>query len=294
MSCHSTKDHNHSSNAPSITSAMCRAGAAVSILVLGGCGQSSSVAPTPPVLSSTNDQLAGVVSNAIIGPLAGVRVENVSASSTTAVTVTDADGYFRLPYDFRMPRQLAFTKDGFAPYTLSLPVSSRPSGLVAVTLHLATPPVTLAGTYTVQFVADSSCTQIPDALRVRTYAASLVQASQFPQSTRFDVTLSGASFAQGAVGRTTLDSFTGLVEANSVVLSIENQFEAIELDEGIAETLGPRARLEIEGNASFTVIDPSNFSGSMTGYFALTQDGAIRKCISANHVVAFTRTQTTR
>jgi hypothetical protein len=52
-------------------------------------------------------------------------------------------------------------------------------------------PVSVAGDYTLTFIADASCTTLPDEARTRTYAATITPAPHRPQ-TSFDVTVTGA------------------------------------------------------------------------------------------------------
>jgi hypothetical protein len=52
-------------------------------------------------------------------------------------------------------------------------------------------PVSVAGDYTLTFIADTSCTTLLDEARARSYAATITPAPQRPQ-TSFDVTVTGA------------------------------------------------------------------------------------------------------
>jgi len=261
--------------------------AVASLVMVSGCGGTPSTGPSYP---SSDNQLVGLVTNGVVGGIAGVRVVVSGGSSIGEATTTDEQGYFRLPYDFRSAGQLAFAKDGYAPLTMAVQ-AGKPSGLLTAFLHFLDPPVNLAGSYTFTFVADASCLQIPDALRTRSYGAVISQPAQFPQSTRFDVRLLGATFAAATlrIGGA-LDSFSGAVEAHTVRFQIANGPESIELDEGIAEQIAPDVRLEIDGGAAITVADGEKFSGDMTGYVAVTGPDGIHKCSSTTHRIAFVRT----
>ncbi len=251
------------------------------------CGRSSPAGPSF-ALGSTNDQLVGAVRNPISGYVAGVHVAVTSGPSAGVVTLTDADGAFRVPYNFRSPGRLDFTKEGYAPWTFA-PDRIQPSGVLSIILHLAEPPVHLAGEYRLQFIADSACTQLSVALRIRSYTATIHQPQQFPQSTAFDANLSGATFAPATLSGA-LDSFSGAAEGHTVRLGIANSLESIEgVDEGIAEQIAPDVRLEIFGSASVEVADPQSFSARMSGYFAVTDPTGTRKCTSTNHLMRFSQ-----
>jgi hypothetical protein len=262
---------------------------AVILLGLNGCGVAPSVAPTPDNGGSTATRLVGVVSNPVTGRIIGVEVAVIDGPLAGERTLTGVDGVFRLPYNFRTDGDLQFSKDGYAPLTVKIPMGAQPSGAIAIGLHLAAAPVSLGGIYTITFTADRACAQIPDELRTRSYVATVAQPAQFPQNTRFDVELSGASFAAGTLRGATLNSFYGFVEANSVGLRFANAFESIDIDEGIAEQIAPGARLEIFGSATLTVNDPASMSSPLTGYFALTDATGTRKCSSSSHLVVMTR-----
>jgi hypothetical protein len=261
---------------------------AIGMLLLIGCSAKTSVAPTSGSASS-GGQLVGQVANSITGPIEAVRVAVTSGPSAGASTLTGVDGVFRVSYDFRAAGQLEFAKDGYAPLAFSIPEGRQPNGAIAVALHLAALPLSLRGVYTATFVADASCTQIPEVLRTRSYVATLDQAQAFPQDTRFDVTLTGASFAAGTLRSAVLNSFFGFVEGNTVALTVANLFESVEIAEGIAEQVAPGVLLEIYGKAMVTVDDPAHVSMPMTGYFALTDASGTRICNSSNHRVALTR-----
>jgi len=252
--------------------------AVATVTALSACGGASSVAP-----SSAPTTLAGHVSNAIAGPLDGARVTVTAGPSTGAFTVTDSNGDFRLAYDSRSSGQLEVTKADYAPTTVN--VVARSSSSIDILLHSARPPVSLSGVYALTFTADAACTQIPEALRTRSYSAVVVQPSQFPQNTAFDVTVSGGSFvaAQAFAGR--LNSFFGFVEANAVDFRIENRYEGSEVEEGIREEIAPDVLLEIRGEAKVTGTDGSTIAAPLSGSFTVTDPSGTRTCASANHAM---------
>jgi hypothetical protein len=265
---------------------------ATAMLLLNGCSNTTAVAPTSIDPRFNGSQLTGYVTNSVTGPIDAVRVSVTAGPYAGTSTLTGTDGLFLVPFDFRTAGEVAFAKDGFAPVVVSIPVRQS-QGAIAIDLHFATPPLSLRGVDTATFVADASCTQIPERLRTRSYHATVDQAQAFPQDTRFDVTLTGAAFATGTLRGASLDSFFGFVEGNSVGLTVANLFESGQIAEGIAEQIAPGVLLEIYGNAMASVDNPANVSMPMTGYFALTDASGTRICHSSNHRVVLTRSANT-
>jgi len=253
---------------------------AAAMIAFGG----TSVSPSQSPRASTATTLAGYVSNGIVGPIAGALVTVTAGPSTGATSLTDSEGYFRMAYSYGPDGRLQVTKEGFAPTMAH--VAAPPSGGIAIVLHAATPPLMLDGAYAATFAADAACTQVPEAVRTRSYTAVVRQAPQFPQSTSFDVTLSGGSFApaQQPIGGA-LNSFFGFVEANSIDFRIWNRYEASEIDEGIGEEVAPHALLEIQGEARLTVNDASTIEAPLSGSFSFTDATGSRTCKSSHHSV---------
>ncbi len=262
--------------------------AAAAVAGLSGCRGATAVAPSPNGPGSGSAQLTGVVSNSITGPIRGAHVVAIDGPLAGAAALTGADGTFSLPYRMGFDGHLQISKDGYAPVTLPVSGRDQSDSTVAIALHVAETPLTIAGRYTITFVADPVCVQIPEALRTRSFVANLDQATAFPQNTRFDGELSGASFAP-AVLRGELNSFFGFVEGSLVSVRIANLFESAEVDEGIAEQIAPGVRLDIFGASTLTATDPTTLSARMSGYFAVRDGSGLRTCNSPNHLLEMRR-----
>jgi hypothetical protein len=183
----------------------------VTVLVqaLGGCNSSPSAPsailppapqPVPPQAQppqppqQTGILVAGKVTDTAWRPLAGARVEVVTGPQAGLSTIADARGEFRLSGDFDETTQFRASTEGHADLTRPLPARCAPCNphwWVYFALESVIPTPNIAGVYTVTMIADSSCTNLPDELRTRTYQAAIAMGSS---SSSFNVTMSEPSF----------------------------------------------------------------------------------------------------
>jgi hypothetical protein len=93
------------------------------------------------------------------------------------MTTSDASGHFSYDGTFSMPVTLRATKDGYA--TATVPARAVADGRAYASFQLGsvTPPVAIAGSYTLTITADSACTTLPDDVRARTYRATVIAAT---------------------------------------------------------------------------------------------------------------------
>ena len=168
-------------------------------LALAGCdGSPSSPSPesppgspsSPPGSPSGSIQVAGSVSDAAWRPLAGARVEVVDGPQAGLSTTTDGSGEFRLSGNFDDTTHFRATKDGHVASTWPLPAACgpcNPDWWIHFSLEALAPHPNLAGDYTLTVIANSACTSMPEALRTRTFDATLTLHSgpQCPSKTRF-------------------------------------------------------------------------------------------------------------
>ena len=109
----------------------------------------------------------------------------------------------------------------------------------------------LAGDYTLTFTADSTCANLPDELRTRTYAATIAPADLtwpgFPAQpdTSFRVTPTGSAFPNG------LNGFYLNVAVNYVTLSLGDH-----TDPGITERVRANTYFAFGGSAALSVESP--------------------------------------
>ena len=127
------------------------------------------------------------------------------------------------------------------------------------------PVIGLAGNYIVTFEADRSCEQLPEALKTRTYEASISYSSGGNGSpTWFHAYLQGANFAdiQGWGQR-----FMIKVTDNFVHFDFSDSF--------IVEKLEPGTYLTIAGGEGGVTVDPSNLSKISAPF-----EGFFRYCVT--------------
>ena len=174
---------------------------------LAGCGRSTTpnptaptgptVAPAPtpsPTPPPNGELIQGSVSDTAFRPLAGTTVEVLDGPQAGTSTTSDATGHFSLTGTFDDTTRFRATKEGHAAATGTLrPTCARcdPRWWIQFTLEVLAPPVNMAGDYTLTFIADSACVDLPNEVRTRTYAATITPGSA---NTNFQVALSGASF----------------------------------------------------------------------------------------------------
>ena len=164
-----------------------RTRAGIVLLVLGaglaGCGGSSSpVAPrqgteTPSTPGSVSGELiSGTVSDSALRPLAGARVELLDGPQAGMAATSDAEGGFSIRGTVDDTTRFRASKDGYVAGTeIILPFcdSCSPKRWVHLYLKVLDAPVALAGDYTLTFVADSTCANLPAEIRTRRYAVTI-------------------------------------------------------------------------------------------------------------------------
>lgn len=119
----------------------------------------------------------------------------------------------------------------------------------------------IAGDYTLTFIADTGCADIPDELRTRTYAATIAPGARpnIPANTFFNATVSGASF---------------LVNTGFYVGVAGDYLRIVLANDGpiLVEEVAPNTYLSFGGSAAASVgiSAPSTISASF--------DGVIESC----------------
>jgi hypothetical protein len=181
---------------------------AVSML-LGCDGRHSSLIPSAPspVFQATPASLppgvplavplplSGYVSDTAFRFIAGAKVEVIDGSHAGTVTTSDADGFFSYEQKSESLVTVRATKDGYAPSVATSVATSDGRAYVFLKLSSLTPPVGVAGNYTLTISADPACTALPDEVRTRTYVATVTAGStRGPANTFFNGTLTGGQF----------------------------------------------------------------------------------------------------
>jgi hypothetical protein len=137
-------------------------------------------------------------------------------------------------------------------------------------LDVLEPPVAVAGDYTLTFIADSTCTNLPDELRTRRYAASIAPADlKWPgypaeSDTSFKVTATGSDFPDG------LNGFYLNLAGTYVNVSLGDH-----TDPGITERVAANAFFAFGGWAVTSVSTP-------VSTISTTFQGWIDYCVNPN------------
>ena len=217
--------------------------------------------PQPGPQPAPGIQLAGSVSDAAWRPLAGARVEVVDGPQAGMFTTTNANGEYRLAGAFDETTHFRATKESHVAATWPLPAicdRCNPQWWIHFYLEALTPPASIAGDYTLTFVADRACAALPDEVRTRTYAATVTLASRpgEPANSRFDVTVTGGTFIEG------YNSFTIGVVGNYVKSDIGDWGHGAP---GLVEQISTHTYLTVGGAIATTVLDTSTIAGSFVG-----------------------------
>ena len=244
-------------------------------------------------------QLAGTVSDAAWRSLAGARVEVVDGPLAGLSTTTDANGEYRLTGAFDETTHFRATKEGHVAATWPLPeICDRcnPQWWIHFYLEALVAPASIAGDYTLAFVADSACAALPDEVRTRTYAATVTLRSRpgEPANSRFDVTVTGGTFVER------FNSFTIGVVGDYIKSDIGDWGHGAA---GLVEQIATNTYLTLGGAIATSVTDTSTIAGSFIGAIErceLTDEwgsryscagGAIShgRCSSQNHRFSLSR-----
>lgn len=245
---------------------------------VASCGDHGSVAPattapSPLPLTPTQPRnevasISGFVLDTGYRVLAGARVEVVEGSPQAGIsTTTDETGQFSLVGTFDSSTTFRATKDRYVAATQAWNCSigagcSARGARPYLGFYLASlaSPVNIAGDYTVTFVADRACTDFPDDVRTRTYAATITPSSS--PSSSFTLTASGASFLGN------LNNFPIGVVGDYVDLWLHGGH-----DPALVEQLAPNTYLAFSGNATASV------GTSPVSSISMPFDGWIDYCV---------------
>jgi len=238
-----------------------------------GCGGSNTKSPLAPTVGPTlaigaggpaTDPVtladSGYVLDTAFKRLAGARVDVVDGPQAGTSMITDGSGQFPLTGAFARSNTFRVSKDGYITATEGFSTSS-PEGKpwLIVYLRPLAPPVNIAGDYTLTFVADSACTDLPPEVRTRSYPATVVPASG---PTSFVLAATGASFLNRLTG------FDIGVAGNSLGLWLHGGH-----DPALVEQLAPNTYLAFSGVGAASV-GSSTLSTLSTAF-----DGWIDYCV---------------
>jgi hypothetical protein len=191
-------------------------------------------------------------------------VEVVDGPQAGLSTTSDASGGFSLTGIFDEATRFRATKEGYVTATRTLQpfcAPCNPNWWINFALEVPAAPVNVAGDYTLTFVANDACGNLPNEVRIRTYNATIPPAPNgVPVNAYFPITVSGA-----------------LEGWNILDVGVAGDYVAIWL-ETLVEHIAPNAFLSFGGLAAATI---GTSAGST---IALPFDGAIDYCVTKSDV----------
>jgi hypothetical protein len=201
-------------------------------------------------------------------------VEVIDGPRAGLSAIADSTGEFTFAERFEDLTLFRATHEGHIAATVSWKSGLPNRQWLGFMLGVIAPPVSIAGDYTLTFIAEGVCaTSLPPDLRTRTYAATITDMS--PPSlagTRFTIVASGAEFE---------------APFNWFSVGVAGDYLAFWLgDEHLKEKLGENRYLELSGSAAaVTTSDASTITASFDGTYRY----AAAACASRNHQLILTR-----
>jgi hypothetical protein len=267
-----------------------RAGIVLLVLAQGltGCGGSDSIStplapsvvpqspsqPPPQPAPPINAGVRGTVVDSADRRIPGVLVEVVDGPRAGLSVSSGPNGEFTFAEPFHDMTVFRATHEGHIAATVSWRSGLPNQPWLFFMLRVLTPPVSIAGDYTLTFIADGVCaTALPADLRTRAYAATITDMSP-PNlaGTRFTIVASGAEFE---------------APFNWFSVGVAGDYLAFWLgDEHLKEKLVANTYFELSGSAvAVTTSGASTISASFDGTFRYSATA----CTSRNHQLILTR-----
>ena len=290
-----------------VPGALCKQSAvALLALSVAACTGKSVMAPTSaitpapasvvPVPSAA--AMKGTVSDTAFRSVAGATIEILNGPSAGLTTTSDATGQWGFAGVFDDSTQFRATKEGYEPAVKPLGPfceACHPNRWVNFALKAQAAPVNVAASYAMTITVDPACSNFPDSVRTRTYAATLpstmdASAGSSAANAYFSISPTGANFVPG------WNQFEGGVSGNYVAFWFETLVEEIAPGNylmigmsagGIVDSEHPTT-IEIRGGGqiAYCAVDPA------TGVF----DDCIKhrtltyaQCDSNQHALVLTR-----
>lgn len=213
--------------------------------------------PTPPVGGLV---MKGTVSDTAYRTIAGATVEVLDGPQTGLSTTTDGRGEFSMTGLFDETTRFRATAEGHGTSVKTLqPFCERckPNWWINFSLEPPNAPVNIGGDYTLSFVANVTCTMLPNDMRARTFTATIPETSPALRVDAF-FRVGGASFFE---------------DWNAISVGVAGNYVALWL-ETLVEQIAPNTFLAFAGQAA-AVVDTSNPST-----IVLPFTGSIEYCVS--------------
>lgn len=267
---------------------------------LAACDRSAPLPPTPlptppVVLANVETGVWVLVDDSAYQPLAGVMVEILDGPQARLSGITDAEGEVRFSSHSVGPVNLRASKDGYTPSTITL--NWRAAGDVVIdgiTLDPIGPRLTLEpGDYTMTVTTDPACTEIPEPLRTRVYAATVRPLSAHPQ-TRFSVSVSGSSlpsfgFALGIAGGTVGFTIDGPAFFESLPAFTYLEIAGSAPSDAPATSTGTTMSIPFRGNFQYCVLKSERGRSNNCFTTPLDQKIGEGRCFSSNSRMVLSR-----
>ena len=268
---------------------MCRTCAAIVILVLAsgtiGCSKDGSAAgPTGPGMSpATNPPtpaggvaMKGTVFDTAFRPLGGAVIEVLDGPQAGLSRTAGPGGEFSMTGVFDETTRFRATKPGHVTATRTLqPFCERctPGWWINFALEVTGPSVNMGGDYTLTFVANSTCTMLPDETRSRTFTGT-IPAGLTGEPTEV-IRAGGATFFE---------------DWNAIGIGVAGDYVSLWF-EVLVEQIAPNTFLGFTGEAAATVgtADRSTFvipfKGSIDYCVTTAEKGRYEDCYQARGAV---------
>ncbi len=206
--------------------------------------------PAPPAGATL---MKGTVSDTGYRPLAGATVEVLDGPQAGLSTIADARGDFSMTGVFDEATRFRATAEGH----ITSIRTRQANGWLHFALEVPTPRINIGGDYTLSFVANATCTMLPDDMRSRTFTATIPVTSPALTVDAF-FRVGGATFFE---------------DWNGISIGVAGNYVALWL-ETLVEQIAPNIFLAFGGQAA-AVVDTSN-----TSTIVLPFHGSIEHCVT--------------
>jgi hypothetical protein len=248
-------------------------------------------------------QLRGFVMDTAFRPVPGARIEVVDGASAGTSVIAGNDGAFVLSGMFHGATQFRAVKEGHEPRTqpwnCAVAVCLGPNNAqpwLGFYLTVLEPTVNIAGEYTLTFTADSTCADLPEIARSRSYGVTVTAQPADGRTAipGFEVKANGGRFLS------TLDGFSIGAAANRLSFWLHARHDPTIVEDlgnntylafsGVAETTASRDALSPITAAFDGWIEHLVLATPLTGPWYYPQPPASTSmCDSSNHRVTLTR-----
>jgi hypothetical protein len=234
--------------------------------------------------------ISGTVFDKAFRPLGRATVEVLDGPQAGLSAVADARGGFSMAGAFNEGTRFRATAEGHVPSIRTLQpfcADCHPNWWINFALELPYASAEIGGDYTLTFVANGTCTMLPDDMRTRTFTATIPETSPALRPNEF-FRVGGATFFAD------WDAISIGVAGNYVALWLETVVEQIAPNSFLA--FGGEAAGLVETSDMSTIVLP--FQGSIEYCVTPAEQGRYTSCLEqrgvsrscqAGHTLTMTR-----